>query len=208
MSGARTQGERLLITVLVKDFDSAKTRLAGVLSPAQRIQVARENAARAIRAALAVAPTIAVCGSDAAAAVAAAEGAEVIAEERPRGQNHASRIGVDAAGLRGATAVLLLSSDLPLVDAAALREMVARAAAARGPVTVAAAAIGRAGTNALYLRPPSGFALHFGNASLPSFAAEAQRRGRAFIVHEDARLGLDLDEPDDLAELRRRLGAA
>ena len=66
---------------------------------------------------------------------------------------------------------------------------------------VAAAAEGRQGTNALYLRPPGDFSLHFGDASLPKFAEEARLRGRRFIVHEDPSLALDLDEPSDLVGL-------
>ena len=197
-----------LIAVLIKDFASAKSRLAGALSAEQRIRVARENAVRALRAALDVAPTVAVCGSRDAAGVAAEQGAEVIIEQRPRGQNTAGRVALAAAASRSAMAVMLLSSDLPLVDAAALRLMIARGRAALGPVAVAAAAMGRSGTNALYLSPPSEFELQFGDASLPRFAAEARRRRREFIVIDDARLGLDLDEPSDLLALRRLHGAA
>jgi 2-phospho-L-lactate guanylyltransferase (CobY/MobA/RfbA family) len=64
-------------------------------------------------------------------------------------------------------------------------------------------ALGREGTNALYLRPIGGFDLQFGDASLPRFAAEARRRDRELIVHQEPALALDLDEPDDLATLDR-----
>ena len=57
------------------------------------------------------------------------------------------------------------------------------------------------GADALYLRPIAGFDLHFGDASLPRFAAEA--RGRTFLVHEEPALALDLDVPADLAALTR-----
>ena len=72
-----------------------------------------------------------------------------------------------------------------------------------GRLVIAAPAEGRQGTNALYLRPPGDFSLHFGEASLPKFAEEAHLRGRTFIVHEDPSLALDLDEPSDLAAWRR-----
>jgi 2-phospho-L-lactate guanylyltransferase (CobY/MobA/RfbA family) len=98
--------------------------------------------------------------------------------------------------------VLLLSSDLPLVDEAALRRLLA-ATDVPGSLVVAAPADGRQGTNALYLRPPGDFSLHFGEASLPRFAEEARLRGRRFIVHEDPSLALDLDEPSDLEAWRR-----
>ncbi len=81
--------------------------------------------------------------------------------------------------------------------------MIDRGDAVDGPVAVAVPAIGRQGTNALYLRPIAGFDLHFGDASLPRFAAEAERRGRTFLVHEEPALALDLDVPADLAALTR-----
>ena len=96
---------------------------------------------------------------------------------------------------------LVMSSDLPLVDADGLLRMIARADDA-GAIAVAASASGRQGTNALFLRPPGDFDLHFGAASLPRFAQEARVRERRFVVHEDPTLALDLDEPSDLSVWR------
>jgi 2-phospho-L-lactate guanylyltransferase (CobY/MobA/RfbA family) len=160
------------------------------------------TAARALDAALAVAPTLAVCGSSEAADLARAKGAALMLESEPGGQNPAARLGLDEVVRRGAGAALVLSSDLPLVDAAGLRRMLARSDD-EGSLVVAAPAAGRQGTNALFLRPPGDFDLHFGDASLPRFAQEAQRRGRRFILHDDPGLALDLDEPSDLAAWRR-----
>lgn len=102
---------------------------------------------------------------------------------------------------RGAECALVMSSDLPLVDADALLRMLARADES-GAIAVAAAAAGRQGTNALFLRPPGDFDLHFGAASLPRFAQEARLRRRTFMVHDDPALALDLDEPSDLSAWR------
>ena len=73
-------------------------------------------------------------------------------------------------------------------------------------MVVAAPALGREGTNALYVRPVGGFDLQFGDRSLPRFAAEAARTGRRFLVQDDPALALDLDEPDDLEALARLAG--
>jgi 2-phospho-L-lactate guanylyltransferase (CobY/MobA/RfbA family) len=81
---------------------------------------------------------------------------------------------------------------------AGLRRLLVHADGAR-PLVVAAPAMGREGTNALFLRPPSDFTLRVGEASLPEFAHEAERRGGRFVIHEDRSLALDLDEPSDLA---------
>lgn len=184
--------------MLIKDFGAAKGRLAPAMEPASRRALALMTAGRALDAALAVGPTLAVCGSAEAAALAGARGAEVVVERDPRGQNSAATLGLAEVSRKGAGAALLLSADLPLVDEAGLRGMLAHDRESE-PLAIAAAATGRQGTNALFLRPPGDFALHFGDASLPRFAEEARRRGRRFIVHDDPTLALDLDEPSDLA---------
>jgi 2-phospho-L-lactate guanylyltransferase len=188
----------LWIIVLIKDFTTAKSRLAPALDPESRRRLAEMTAARALDAALAVAPTLAVCGSAEAAELAGLHGAALVVERSPSGQNHAAELGLAEVSQRGAESALVLSSDLPLVDEAGIRRILAHAGQA-GDVVVAAPAEGRQGTNALYLRPPGDFTLHFGEASLPKFADEARRRGRGFILHEDPSLALDLDEPSDLS---------
>jgi 2-phospho-L-lactate guanylyltransferase len=193
---------RFWIVVLIKDFTTAKSRLASVLEPEPRRRLAEMTAGRALDAALGLAPTLAVCGSIEAADLAQGRGAELVIEASPGGQNPAAMLGLAEVSQRGASAALLLSSDLPLVDEAAIRRLLA-VTDEPGSLVVAAPADGRQGTNALYLRPPGDFELHFGEASLPKFAEEARIRGRRFIVHEDPSLALDLDEPSDLRAWRR-----
>ena len=148
-------------------------------------------------------PVLAVCGSAEAAAEARQAGAETLVEATPSGQNPAARAGIDAVRDRGGEAVLLLSSDLPLVTREALDRVVELGEAAGPRSVVAAAATGRGGTNALYLRPPDVIGLHFGDDSLPKFERDARERGVAFQVHESEELALDLDEPSDLAVLAK-----
>lgn len=176
--------------------------MSTALEPAERRRLAEENARRALAAARATGrPVIAVCGSQEAAGLAGDAGAEVILEAHPSGQNPAARAGVEAAGARGHAAVLLVSSDLPLITAAALRRVLEVGERSGDRSVVAAAATGRGGTNALYLRPPDVIGLHFGDDSLAKFEADARAHGVPFAVHESAELALDLDEPGDLAEL-------
>ena len=103
----------------------------------------------------------------------------------------------------GAEAVLLLSSDLPLVTFEAVRGVIESATRLDAPVAIAVAATGRGGTNALYLRPPGAITLQFGSDSLDKFRHEAESRGVNFVVHHSESLALDLDEPGDLVRLRR-----
>lgn len=195
------------VVVLVKDFGLAKQRLRPALGPEARRDLARANARRALTAARAGDHVLAVCGSAPAADVAREMGAEVLLEDEPSGQNPAARRGIDHAVARGAGAVLLLSSDLPLVTEAALASMLAAARGHGAPVVVAAPATGRGGTNGLYLSPPGVIDLHFGDDSLGKFERDAAGRGVRFVFHESRELALDLDEPSDLATLHA-LGSA
>ncbi len=191
------------VVVLVKDFDSAKQRLGPALDPPQRRALARRNASRAIRAAGAAKHRLVVAGSDEAAALAAELGAQVLVEPRQEGQNVAARRGLARATENGADAVLLLSSDLPLVTKKSVRDLLREASRLAPPVAVAVPATGRGGTNALYLHPPRAIGLHFGADSLAAFRREAQGLGVRFEIHISPAMALDLDEPADLARLRR-----
>jgi 2-phospho-L-lactate/phosphoenolpyruvate guanylyltransferase len=137
------------------------------------------------------------------AALALALGAEVLLEPRQEGQNVAAQRGIGHATDGGAGSVLLLSSDLPLVTKTSVRDLLAIAGRLAPPVVVAVPAAGRGGTNALYLHPPRAIGLHFGADSLSTFRLEAQSKGVRFVIHRSPAMALDLDEPADLARLRR-----
>jgi len=191
------------VVVLIKDFSSAKQRLQPALGPKARQALARRNALLAVQAAAAGDRALVVAGSQEVAKLAAAWGADVLLEARQDGQNVAAARGITRAVQGGADAVLLLSSDLPLVTPDAVREVLESASRLDAPVAVAVAATGRGGTNALYLRPPGAITLHFGSDSLAKFGHEASSRGVNFVVHHSDAMALDLDEPGDLARLRR-----
>ena len=191
------------VVVLIKDFDSAKQRLRPAMGARSRRALARRNARRAVQAAAAGDRVLVVAGGDEVAEMAAGWGAEVLAEPREEGQNVAARRGINHAVEKGAEAVLVLSSDLPLVTVDSVREVLDVAARHASPVVVAVPAIGRGGTNALYLRPPAAIGLHFGDDSLTKFRDDAQSLGVRFVIHHSDAMALDLDEPSDLSRLSR-----
>lgn len=189
--------------VLIKDLAGAKTRLGPALPPEARRRLAMDNALLAIAAARAADNVLVVAGGDSAAELARTQGVEVLLEPRSEGQNPAARRGIDHAARAGADAVLLLSSDLPLVTRRAVSALLRRGRSLGRPAVLAAAATGRGGTNALYLAPPDACGLHFGDDSLRKFEADARARGAAFEVVESPALALDLDEPSDLELLEK-----
>ena len=191
------------VVVLIKDFDSAKQRLRPAMGARSRRALARRNAQRAVEAASGGDHLLVVTGSDEVAEMATGWGAEVLVEPREEGQNVAARRGINRAVEKGAEAVLVLSSDLPLVTAKAVRDMLDAGGRHASPVVLAAPAIGRGGTNALYLRPAEVIGLHFGDDSLAKFRDDAESRGVRFVIHHSDAMALNLDEPSDLARLSR-----
>ena len=192
------------VAVLVKDFRTAKQRLRPALDPGARRQLARRNARRALEAATVGDHVLAVCGSQEAAEVARRAGVEVLLEHEPGGQNPAARRAMDHAVAHGAEALLLISSDLPLVSPSVVGRMLDAGRRLTRPVVVAAPATGRGGTNALYLSPPDAVDMLFGHDSLRKFERDAALRGVRFEQFEATELALDLDEPSDLAILAAR----
>ncbi|MET1231758.1 MAG: 2-phospho-L-lactate guanylyltransferase [Candidatus Limnocylindrales bacterium] len=110
-----------------------------------------------------------------------------------------------AAG-QGATAILILPGDLPVLEVTSLEALLeaadaALAAGAGQPVVIVAPADARSGTNALLLSPPDAIAPGFGPGSLERHLRAAEAAGASTQLVVDAALGFDLDTPDDLALL-------
>jgi 2-phospho-L-lactate guanylyltransferase len=126
--------------------------------------------------------------------------------QRGEGLNDALRQARTAAMAAGATAILILPGDLPLLDGAALQRLVeaadaALAAGAGAPVVVVAAADARDGTNALLLSPPDIIEPDFGPGSLEAHLRAARDAGASLRLVVDPVLGFDLDTPADLVRL-------
>ena len=134
----------------------------------------------------------------------------LVSEPRDGGLNAALRAARDAALAAGATCVLMLPADLPLLEVAALDRLLdgADAAVAAGsgrPLVVAAPADARGGTNALLVSPPTLIEASFGEASLEAHLRAAARADATVQLVIDPALGFDLDTPDDLERLDTEL---
>jgi len=173
-----------------------------VVVPKARRALALRNAERAIRAAAGGDHPLVIGGSAEVKELAKRLGVDAVIERRQQGQNVAAKLGISHALKGKARAVLILSSDLPLVTPKSVRDMLQTASRVEPPAVVAAPAIGRGGTNALYLSPPDAISLRFGADSLKAFRREAETKGVNFEVHKSEALALDLDEPEDLARAR------
>jgi 2-phospho-L-lactate guanylyltransferase len=101
---------------------------------------------------------------------------------------------------RGASALLVLPADLPLLDAEDVREVLG--GVGEGPSVVISPDGAHAGTNALLLRPPDALPFAFGSDSYEAHLRAARERDLDLRVCERPHLAFDLDTADDLARLK------
>ena len=203
--------------VPLRDGSSGKSRLAGVLHPAERSALV-VTLARHVVATLAATAGVAevlVVSADARFARDALAGVGVGGAVRVVGQP-ADRRGLDAAvdvgraqaaAAAGVDRLLVVHADLP---ALAVDDVVALLAAP-GPVALAPDRLGT-GTNAVVLEPAgAAFTFRFGAGSLAAHRTEAARRGWAAALVVRPGTAVDLDTPEDWAALpagvRRRVAA-
>ncbi len=181
-----------------KPLHSAKTRLASLLDDQARMTLADAmfgDVLDALSGAADLDAVIVVTADSMLAARARQAGAVVIDEGAPRGLNGAVGLGTDAAIRLGASSVLVLLSDVPLVTAADVDDLLARAPR-RGALVVPSKE--GTGTNAMLRQPPTVFPPCFGGRSLERHVATAERADVPCEIVRNVRLGFDLDTPEDL----------
>ena len=186
--------------VPVKDLRGTKSRLAPVLDPGARAGLTLYMMGRvvgAIREA-GIEDVCVVSPDRMVLEEAKRRGATPLIQES-RGLNPALEEGRRRAIGLGASKLLVLPADLPLLDAedvlAVLRE-------AGGEPTVVIAPDGaRSGTNALLIQPPDVLPFAFGTGSFEAHVGAARRRGLDVRVCERSHLAFDLDTAGDLAHL-------
>lgn len=189
----------------IKRFGAAKQRLATGM-PAQRrrelVEAMAADVLEAIGEARAIERSIVVTDEPAAVELAAAAGAEVVADPGEGGHVEAALAGIARAEASGAGCVVLLPGDCPLLDPRELDRLLTGV-----PERYVGIVPDRhgTGTNALVLSPPSAIVPAFGEGSRDRHVAAAREAGLPFAIEELGSLGLDLDTPADLIALTREL---
>jgi 2-phospho-L-lactate/phosphoenolpyruvate guanylyltransferase len=189
------------VVIPVGALDGAKSRLGAVLDAEERHELALRLADATIRSAVAtpgIAETLVITPDDTVRAVAMAAGARPVLQ-RSRGLNAGLREARAEALAGGATAMLILPTDLPRVSPAALGVLLATLGDGDGAGPLVALVPDRhgRGTNALLLAPPDVIDVSFGGDSHAAHAAAAADAGARFI-DLGGPLTYDLDTPDDL----------
>lgn len=188
-----------------KSFRSGKSRLAKVLEEKARAELNRHllvhtlqvlgSLQQQIEQILVTSPDPAVL------ALARKYGARTIHEESVSGLNHALARATFFAQERYTQGVLILPTDLPLLQREDIERILERGKTP--PVVVIVPDRHHRGTNALFISPPGLIAYEFGENSFQRHCEQARAAGaRLEILHLD-RISLDLDEANDLALLHQ-----
>ncbi len=197
------------ILIPVKDLARAKQRLASLMSQPERTRLAwtmLENTFAAAAVTRNVDRIAVVTLYSPAIALAESYGMEVILETEQISESASVDFGSKEARLRGATAVLRLPIDLPLVtteDIETILDHDGDEPSKLSRVVIAPSRDGT-GTNAILRRPPDLFPSHFGPGSLAKHLKEAGQAKVECKVINLPRIALDLDDPADVAEFMKR----
>jgi 2-phospho-L-lactate guanylyltransferase len=191
--------------VPVKDLRGTKSRLAPILDPGARAGLTLYMMGRVVAA-------IRSCGAEDVCVVspdrivlgeAQRRGATPLVQQS-RGLNPALEEGRRRALDLGASTLLVLPADLPLLEEDDVRTVLQ---AAEGRSVVISPDGARSGTNALLMRPPDALPFAFGPDSFEAHLEAARQRGLDLTVCERSHLAFDLDTAGDLARLKKS-GAA
>jgi 2-phospho-L-lactate/phosphoenolpyruvate guanylyltransferase len=187
--------------VPVKDLQGTKSRLAPILDPGARAGLTLYMMGRVVAAirSSGVEDVCVVSPDRIVLNEAQRRGATPLVQES-RGLNPALEEGRLRALEFGASTLLILPADLPLLDEDDVRAVLQ---AAEGHSVVISPDGAQSGTNALLTRPPDAMPFAFGPDSFEAHLEAARSRGLAFKVCERSHLAFDLDTAGDLACLKK-----
>jgi 2-phospho-L-lactate/phosphoenolpyruvate guanylyltransferase len=186
--------------VPVKDLWGTKSRLEPILDPGARAGLTLYMMRRVVSALKeAGVENVCVVSPDRIVLEEARERGATPLLQESRGLNPALEEGRRWAMDRGASALLVLPADLPLLEAQDVRAVLESAGEASS-VTISPDGA-HAGTNALLLRPPNALPFAFGRDSYEAHLRAARERGLDVSVRERPHLSFDLDTAEDLTRL-------
>ncbi|HEY7452769.1 MAG TPA: 2-phospho-L-lactate guanylyltransferase [Candidatus Limnocylindria bacterium] len=186
------------IIVPHRGLEHAKTRLGGVLDPAERAAVAERLLRHVLGAAVASGHEVVVISPDPGLEpLVSAAGARLTVQHGMGLNTGLAEARADAIG-DGVTVLGVLHGDLPTL---AVEEVEALLNAARGsdrPMVAIAPDAAETGTNGLALSPPAVIGFHFGPDSLVAHRKAAKRAGAWVTLVRRPGLAFDVDTPADL----------
>lgn len=189
--------------VPVKDLWGTKSRLSPILNPGARAGLTLYMMGRVIRALHeADVSEVAVVSPDPVVLHTAADHGATPVTQESRGLNPALDEGRKWAMDKGATSLLVLPADLPLLDQEDVRAVIESSGDA--PSAVISPDANRVGTNALLMTPPDALPFLFGEGSYDAHVRAAVEHGIPIEICERPHLAFDLDTADNFRELREK----
>ena len=194
------------VIVPVKPLNRAKSRLAQVLSPQQRQQLA-ETMFRHVLQVVARVPqvvgTLVISRDGRVLAIAREHGARTVQESGAPELNAALMRATQVVARWRSSGMLILPADLPLISEDDIVNMIGMG---RGnPSVVIATDDEEDGTNAMFIRPPGLIEYAYGTGSFHRHVDLARKAGAEVKVFQSERLSLDIDLPADLEAYHRTL---
>jgi 2-phospho-L-lactate guanylyltransferase len=195
-----------MILIPVKNLWNAKQRLAKVLDQSIRTELAQAMLADVLEAVAGYGcEDASVVTSDPFALDQAAQlGFGVIEDQANISETDAIEMATGICTARGVPRTLVIPGDIPLIEAQDIA-MIFGHAPAHGAVLVPST--DKRGTNAALRTPSNLFALRFGSDSFQPHLEAAIATNTACVVLSLARIGLDIDNVEDLENLSANPGS-
>lgn len=189
------------VVIPIRSFDAGKSRLGARLDSAGRADLLRAMAENVVAAAGAM-PVAVVSNAREVRTWVATLGLTIL--DDPGTLDLAASAGLGWASAAGFVRVVVAHADLPLATSLA-----PVASDGLRPIVTAVPCHRDDGTPVLSLpTAATGFVFSYGPGSFRRHAAAARAAGLAFRVRRDARLGRDVDAPEDLDGLPLPMGGA
>ena len=194
--------------VPLKPLNRSKSRLAPVLDIEQREALSREMFVRTLKTlkkVKGIAGILVVSRDTAALALARSYDVQTLQESGAPELNASLTRATQAVLDLNANGVLIVASDIPLLQAEDLEAMIQLASTP--PVTVVATDRRQDGTNVMLVAPPGLFPYAYGKGSCRKHIEAAKAAGAEIHEYDSPALALDVDIPSDLDLYRERLMA-
>jgi 2-phospho-L-lactate guanylyltransferase len=183
----------------VKPLEQGKSRLSHVLSQEERFLLSSTllgNTLRVLKNSKGIDQILVVSRDKRVLDAARGFDVQIVHEKASSNLNLALSLARSFAKTAGATEILVIPVDIPLLETRFIEDLVSQTQ--DGTQMIIVPDRRGDGTNALFLSPPDAIAMQFGPGSYRRHLAAAIENGLKYKVMQNSALGLDLDLPEDL----------
>lgn len=189
----------IFAVIPVKILSEAKTRLAQILTSAERSELVvsmLRDVLEAVTNASALERVLVISADDTVLRLAHQYKAKSLREKAPTGLNSAVKQATDWCIANDAEGVLTLLADIPLITSTDVTEIIS--VSKQEPMVVIAPSKNEDGTNALLRKPPYVIPTYYGQKSFRLHLQEAIKRKLPYSIYRSSRMAFDIDTIEDL----------